>query len=1246
MIELASALTAPIAKLLLKSWLGDTVADMGVGLFQLGLKRLGDRTKARSAQHRAEEIADAVIADLERFFANEHVGKEKLAVAATALGDTIEQNVDAAFLVHQKLNADAIEQELLKARPVDQIYRSADPEHGWYKQLVKALAPRLRAVAPELPRYELERDTAVLEHLAEAADRAKQTLDKLADLKEQGTQIGTTLDEIATREERERAEYEASYRRAVLTALDYVEILGLDIERTRREASLSKAYLSLTTSIGNLGRADYETILDSLPVLGNLLLVEGAAGSGKSTLLRWTSVEAAHHQDKKILSWTENWSTLNHRQIFNWLKYATKSTREQYKLLLEKFALHAVTDHVALNHIFPNFKAKQYRNIITHFFLNKETGYWSKLKWNYDNNFLAASLSPGLWRRKIPFLIRLRHLKGDFPGPEQLPAHLSVALGRPPKSWIAELLGLGNAILLIDGVDEVPEGTLRNGVLNNIKEYIQLYDKCTFIVASRLNAFDKSGLRDLGFVEAEVNELTPEQRVRFIDSWHRALALNLGRSDADPDIMGIGEKLKVALHRQPQIARLATNPLLCAGICALHERNPETLPKNEWDLCGKLTEMLVEQRDRTQGRQKPIRFEEFGPAYQLPYSDKRSILARIAWAMVSQQLSALPRHETLDQVKKALRETKRTKGLTAKAVVAALEARSGVLRSAGGSPASSKRAKRGKNDVANGSTTREAVEFAHNTLKAWLASFHALDENTPRALANQALVSDYVEVIPFAAAAPGHRQYAELLVKQVLEIADKATNPEDRRALLILAMRCDAVAPNLPSALRKQLGALPESLFPPATFDESQQLAVLGDVAVPHLAPRPELSEDAGAACVRCLRLIGTEQARTTIGAWRERPEPKILEELADVFHPLSLPAVLAAAQNSHQWRDLPPSIKEKIVDLDPFKERQDLNVLFLSGTQVADAAPLANLTNLELLDLSGTQVADAAPFANLTKLKRLRLDGTQVADASPLANLTSLESLDLSGTQVADAAPLANLTKLERLRLDGTQVADASPLANLTSLELLDLSGTQVADAAPLANLTSLELLDLSGTQVADASPLANLTSLESLDLYDTQVADAAPLANLTNLQWLVLYGTQVADAAPLAHLANLQVLFLYDTQVADAAPLANLTKLQTLNLSGTQVADAAPLANLTNLQWLVLDGTQVADAAPLANLTNLRTLDLSGTQIADAAPLANLTKLKRLGLNGTQVTQEAIEQLRHELAARGNTSVEISGP
>ena len=96
MIDLASALTLPLAKLLLKSWLGDTAADIGDNLFRLALNRLGDRTKARAAQQRANEITKGVVSDLSRFLANER-DEDGLYAAAFELGETIGRHVDACF---------------------------------------------------------------------------------------------------------------------------------------------------------------------------------------------------------------------------------------------------------------------------------------------------------------------------------------------------------------------------------------------------------------------------------------------------------------------------------------------------------------------------------------------------------------------------------------------------------------------------------------------------------------------------------------------------------------------------------------------------------------------------------------------------------------------------------------------------------------------------------------------------------------------------------------------------------------------------------------------------------------------------------------------------------------------------------------------------------------------------------------------------------------------------------------------
>ena len=87
MIDLASALMQPISKLLLKSWLGDAAAEVGGNLVKYALARLGYREKAVSAQRRANQIASAVIRDLETFFASERVDESALNVAAHELGE-------------------------------------------------------------------------------------------------------------------------------------------------------------------------------------------------------------------------------------------------------------------------------------------------------------------------------------------------------------------------------------------------------------------------------------------------------------------------------------------------------------------------------------------------------------------------------------------------------------------------------------------------------------------------------------------------------------------------------------------------------------------------------------------------------------------------------------------------------------------------------------------------------------------------------------------------------------------------------------------------------------------------------------------------------------------------------------------------------------------------------------------------------------------------------------------------------
>ena len=145
------------------------------------------------------------------------------------------------------------------------------------------------------------------------------------------------------------------------------------------------------------------------------------------------------------------------------------------------------------------------------------------------------------------------------------------------------------------------------------------------------------------------------------------------------------------------------------------------------------------------------------------------------------------------------------------------------------------------------------------------------------------------------------------------------------------------------------------------------------------------------------------------------------------------------------------------IIDVSLLAGLTQLQRLDLSETAVSDVSALAGLTQLQTLFLSGTSVSDVSALAGLTQLQTLLLSETAVSDVSALAGLTQLQTLFLSGTAVSDVSALVGLTQLRTLFLSGTAVSDVSALAGLTQLQTLTLNETSVSDVSALAGLTQL---------------------------------------------------------------------------------------------------------------------------------------------------------------------------------------------
>ncbi|MDH3348485.1 MAG: leucine-rich repeat domain-containing protein [Desulfobulbaceae bacterium] len=162
-----------------------------------------------------------------------------------------------------------------------------------------------------------------------------------------------------------------------------------------------------------------------------------------------------------------------------------------------------------------------------------------------------------------------------------------------------------------------------------------------------------------------------------------------------------------------------------------------------------------------------------------------------------------------------------------------------------------------------------------------------------------------------------------------------------------------------------------------------------------------------------------------------------------------------------------------RIVDIEPLQNLLNLKLLWLGDTNVSDVSCLSGLLNLEVLDLSDTNVSDVSSLSGLSNLKFLHLSGTNVSDVSSLSGLLNLRVLNLSRTKVSDISSLSGLPTLQSLSLWYTNVSDISCLSSLSSLNDLDLVYTNVSDPTPLKKLSKLRILNLRGTPIKNIDDL-----------------------------------------------------------------------------------------------------------------------------------------------------------------------------
>ena len=452
------------------------------------------------------------------------------------------------------------------------------------------------------------------------------------------------------------------------------------------------------------------------------------------------------------------------------------------------------------------------------------------------------------WNDNVPFFIRLRSFANkDLPSPNDFASLISETLEAAPDNWVRHKLESGKAIVLVDGLDELPVDR-KDDVRKWLRDLTDIdgFPNAIFILTSRPHSVDEGWLDSEGFLEANLQDMNSTDIESFITHWHDAAREDINDPEKIKNINELEEALKQLIQENGAIFKLASSPLLCAVICSLHRDRMQSIPEDRIELYEACIEMFL-RRDHERRILLP----------QYPNLNSRQIkvlLSDLAYWYLRNGISVADINEVDDRLQNKLEHFKNLpKDTNGTSVRKGLVARSGILRE----PVSGK------------------IDFPHRTFQEFLAAKQIIDDRDFGLLAGKAndLQNWSETIILTAGLAP--KSDAEELIKQLLVQFDKNNNI----GILLVAVGCLEAVVSTPSTSEYEIKKRLSKVLPPKSMSQAESLALAGDMVVPFLSLQNTRTIPQASVCIRALAIIGTDSAfeilkyyaekKTRPGVWR-----------------------------------------------------------------------------------------------------------------------------------------------------------------------------------------------------------------------------------------------------------------------------------------------------------------------------------------------------------------------------------------
>ncbi|MFC8273622.1 NACHT domain-containing protein [Streptomyces sp. NPDC057271] len=654
-------------------------------------------------------------------------------------------------------------------------------------------------------------------------------------------------------------------------------------------------------------------------------------------------------------------------------------------------------------------------------------------------------------RDRIPFVLPLRTLTrhGErLPAPDRFLSAVGCPLS-PPEGWADRVLGAGRGLVLVDGIDEIPE-VERDRARRWLRELLDSYDGNRWLVTSRPTAVRDDWLTSDGFAEFTLSPMSTAEVTAFVRRWHQA---------AGPEAAPYEQPLLDALRTTSDVAQLATNPLMCGLICALHRGRRGFLPRGRKALYDAALAMLLSRRDRERDMGMPYGVE-LGEAPQI------QLIQRIAYWLTLNGRTTMDRPHAASVVREAAPAITEAAGIDPDAIFLHLLHRSGLLRE----------------------PTADTVDFVHRTFQDYLAAKALVDHWDIGVLIQHAADDQWEDVIRMAVGHARPRECAEIF-EELLKATDAAPDRPTRLRIVAVAATALDHATEVSPEVRARILARTAAVIPPSGPAEARELASVGRTVL-DLLPGPEALTD--------------QQSLDVVTTATHITDDAALPYLARFTRH---PSLAVRSQLIWGWNrfDTTRYAEEIIAALDP----SELDFTITSDGQAAEIARLGlRPRNLDIragVSGHGTALLRELIDASLN----LRLPGplARVLESLPAEN--DLATLALNEYPDGGFGVLRRLSGLKVLtveRVAGMSEEDWQAVACLDSLSFLSLPAAGLRSVPDSLRLPGVEMVYL----VCDRSPAP-------LDA----VARAFP--GLRRLRLLGSVGGLVHDLTPLAGLERL---------------------------------------------------------------------------------------------------------------------------